>query len=196
MLMGLPSLYGNHAACWAHARRKFHDIHLAHASPTTTEGLARIGALYAIEDEICGKPVDLRLSVRQARARPLLDDLRKWMEKALRSLSSKSETAVRFDMRSHAGELSPAIPKMDCSRSTTAPPNGRLELSLLGWSQHPDSGRRNAKTFLPVCGGSGHLALDNLVQGASARAIQCWIMPRHQHPRTSSNHSQNPSATD
>jgi len=40
-----------------------------------------------------GKPSDLRLSVRQARARPLLDDMRKWMEKALRSLSAKSETA-------------------------------------------------------------------------------------------------------
>jgi transposase len=94
---GFHHLYGNHiyeAACWAHARRKFHDIHLAHASPTTTEALARIGALYAIEDEVRGKPVDLRLSVRQARARPLLDDLRKWMEKALRSLSSKSETAA------------------------------------------------------------------------------------------------------
>jgi transposase len=94
---GFHHLYGNHiyeAACWAHARRKFHDIHLAHASPTTTEALARIGALYAIEDEVRGKPVDLRLSVRQARAKPLLDDLRKWMEKALRSLSSKSETAA------------------------------------------------------------------------------------------------------
>src|SRR5581483_4338694 len=58
---GFHHLYGNHiyeAACWAHARRKFHDIHLAHASPTTTEALARIGALYAIEDEIRGKPVD------------------------------------------------------------------------------------------------------------------------------------------
>jgi transposase len=94
---GFHHLYGNHiyeAACWAHARRKFHDIHLAHASPTTTEALARIGALYAIEDEIRGKPVDLRLSVRQTRARPLLDELRRWMEKALRSLSSKSETAA------------------------------------------------------------------------------------------------------
>ena len=94
---GFHHLYGNHiyeAACWAHARRKFHDIHLAHASPTTTEALARIGALYAIEYEVRGKPVDLRLSVRQARAKPLLDDLRKWMEKALRSLSSKSETAA------------------------------------------------------------------------------------------------------
>lgn len=93
---GFHHMYGEkiyEAACWAHARRKFHDIHVAHASPTTTEALARIGALYAIEDEVRGKPADLRLSIRQTRARPLLDDLRQWMEKALRSLSSKSETA-------------------------------------------------------------------------------------------------------
>jgi transposase len=93
---GFHHLYGDHiyeAACWAHARRKFHEIHIVHASPTTTEALARIGALYAIEDEIRGKPADLRLSIRQSRARPLLDELRTWMEKALRSLSSKSETA-------------------------------------------------------------------------------------------------------
>jgi len=93
---GFHHLYSDHiyeAACWAHARRKFHEIHVIHASPTTTEALARIGALYEIEDEIRGKPGDLRLSVRQARARPLLDDLRKWMEKALHRLSSKSETA-------------------------------------------------------------------------------------------------------
>jgi transposase len=93
---GFHHLYGNHiyeAACWAHARRKFHEIHVVHASPTTTEALARIGALYQIEDEIRGRPADLRLSIRQSRARPLLDELRTWMEKALRSLSSKSETA-------------------------------------------------------------------------------------------------------
>ena len=27
-------------ACWAHARRKFHDIHVVHASPITTEAIA------------------------------------------------------------------------------------------------------------------------------------------------------------
>jgi len=93
---GIHHLYDNHiyeAPCWAHARRKFHEIHVVHASPTTTEALARIGALYAIEDEIRGKPIETRLSVRQSRARPLLDDLRKWMEKAVRSLLAKSETA-------------------------------------------------------------------------------------------------------
>jgi len=80
-------------ACWAHARRKFHDIHAVHASPTTTEALARIGVLYGIEEEIRGRPAEVRRSVRQARAKPLLDDLRRWMEKSLRSLSRKSETA-------------------------------------------------------------------------------------------------------
>ncbi len=94
---GFHHLYGNGAiyevACWAHARRKFHEIHAIHASPTTTEALTRIGALYAIEEEIRGKPADLRLTIRQTKARPLLDELRKWMERSLRSLSPKSETA-------------------------------------------------------------------------------------------------------
>ena len=94
---GFHHLYGDGAicevACWAHARRKFHDIHAIHASHTTTEALARIGALYRIEEEVRGKPAELRREVRQTRVRPLLDELHKWMEKVLRSLSTKSETA-------------------------------------------------------------------------------------------------------
>jgi transposase len=94
---GLHHIYGDgtiyEVSCWAHARRKFHDIHVVHASPTTTDAIARIGALYGIEEDIRGKPADLRRSVRQARAKPLLDDLRHWMEKTLASLSTKSETA-------------------------------------------------------------------------------------------------------
>ena len=105
---GFQHLYGKdiyEAACWAHARRKFHEIHVVHASPTTTEALARIGALYAIEEEVRGKPADLRLSIRQARARPLLAELRAWMQKAQGRLSSKSETAsaIRYALaRWHA----------------------------------------------------------------------------------------------
>lgn len=81
------------AACWAHARRKFHDIHAAHPSPTTTGTLDRIGALYGIEAQVRGKPPDERRAGRQARATPLFAELRAWMEKTLRSLSPKSETA-------------------------------------------------------------------------------------------------------
>ena len=81
-------------ACWAHTRRKFYEIHTAHPSPTTTAALDRIGALHGIEEQIRGKPVDFRREVRQSRARPLLEDLRVWMEKSLRQLSPKSETAA------------------------------------------------------------------------------------------------------
>ncbi len=105
---GFQHLYRNgltEAACWAHARRKFHEIHIVHASPTTTEALNRIGALYTIEDEIRGKPTDRRLSVRQARARPLLAELRAWLETAQARLSAKSATAgaIRYALsRWHA----------------------------------------------------------------------------------------------
>jgi len=80
-------------ACWAHARRKFHDIHAVHPSPATTEAIDRIGALYGIEEQIRGKPAELRRQVRQARAKPLADTLRSWMEATLQSLSKKRETA-------------------------------------------------------------------------------------------------------
>ena len=39
----------NLAFCWAHARRKFYDVHVATKSPIAHEALQRIAALYAIE---------------------------------------------------------------------------------------------------------------------------------------------------
>jgi hypothetical protein len=78
----------------AHARRKFHDIHEAHPSPITTEALDRVGALYGIEREIRGQTVERRREVRQARAKPLLDDFRRWLDQKLATLSAKSDTAA------------------------------------------------------------------------------------------------------
>jgi transposase len=81
------------AACWAHARRKFYDLHVARPSAVTAEALERIGALYAIETEIRGKPPDERRQVRQARAQPLLTELQAWLRTTLAMLSRKSDTA-------------------------------------------------------------------------------------------------------
>ncbi len=81
------------AACWAHVRRKFFDLHEAHASPLAAEALTRIGALYAIESQIRGRPPDERLAVRRSRARPLLDSLHEWLEASLAKLSKKSDVA-------------------------------------------------------------------------------------------------------
>jgi transposase len=86
------------AACWAHVRRKFYDLHAAHASPIAGEAMERIGALYAIEQRIRGKPAEERRQTRMEQAQPLLTELREWLEKKLHTLSRKSEvaTAIRY----------------------------------------------------------------------------------------------------
>jgi transposase len=87
-------------ACWAHARRKFFDLYEATSSPIAKEALDRIGALYAIESEIRGKPPDERRAARQARAGPLLDDLHAWLLTTTHQLSKKSDAAgaIRYTL--------------------------------------------------------------------------------------------------
>lgn len=81
------------AACWAHVRRKFVDLHELHKSPIAAEALDRIGALYAIEQQIRGRPPNQRRAVRAERSHPLLQALHAWFEQALATLSQKSATA-------------------------------------------------------------------------------------------------------
>jgi len=65
--------------CWAHARRKFYDLHAACGSPVAEQALACIGELYAIERD--GKAgCRGRCRVRQQRAKPLLEKLLVWMQ--------------------------------------------------------------------------------------------------------------------
>jgi transposase len=82
-----------HAACWAHARRKFYDVFEATKSPIAEQALRRIGELYQIEAEITDQPAEMRLAVRQERAAPLLDDLRDWLSAQRRRLSAKNALA-------------------------------------------------------------------------------------------------------
>jgi transposase len=86
------------APCLAHIRRKFYDLMEAHHSPIATEAVERIAALYEIEQEIRGRSPDERRAVRNARARPLLESMREWLETSLSKLSRKSDTtaAIRY----------------------------------------------------------------------------------------------------
>ena len=61
-----------HAACWAHARRKLFEVHEATTSPIAGEALRRIQALYVIEAEINGRPAHERQAERQARSKRCL----------------------------------------------------------------------------------------------------------------------------
>ncbi|MBY0332880.1 MAG: IS66 family transposase [Acetobacteraceae bacterium] len=79
-----------HVACMAHVRRKLFEVFEATKSDLAEEALRRIAALYAIEAEINGQPAEVRRAVRQARSKPVLDDLHDWLVTQRRRLSGKS----------------------------------------------------------------------------------------------------------
>jgi len=85
-------------ACWAHARRKFYEVHEETASPIARETLERIAALFAIEGRINGSAPERRLAERTEHARPLLDQLRTFLDGSLTRISRKSglAEAIRY----------------------------------------------------------------------------------------------------
>ncbi|ELO0519283.1 IS66-like element ISEc8 family transposase, partial [Escherichia coli] len=97
---GFNELYRNggitEAACWAHARRKIHDVHVRIPSALTEEALEQIGQLYAIEADIRGMPAEQRLAERQRKTKPLLKSLESWLREKMKTLSRHSELAKAF----------------------------------------------------------------------------------------------------
>ena len=58
------------AACWAHVRRKFFDVHAATASTIAKEALDRIGDLYGVEKTINGcRPMGANANASSDRSR-------------------------------------------------------------------------------------------------------------------------------
>jgi transposase len=84
------------AACWAHARRKYFEIHkqqellpgtLAH------QALQRIARVYEVESDIRGRSAELRRSQRQLRTLPVLEEMHEWLQTTLNQISAKSPMA-------------------------------------------------------------------------------------------------------
>ena len=84
------------AACWAHVRRKFFDVHATTGSPIAKEALDRIGQLYRVEGTIAGTLPDDRRRERQQRSKPIATALRAWADQTAPKLSRKSELAAAF----------------------------------------------------------------------------------------------------
>lgn len=63
------------AFCWAHARRKLHEVAQAGKAPIAEEGLKLINTFYRIEKVIRGREPAERLALRQERSKPVLETL-------------------------------------------------------------------------------------------------------------------------
>ncbi|MEZ5910768.1 MAG: IS66 family transposase [Hyphomicrobiaceae bacterium] len=81
------------ALCWSHFRRRFYDIAKAGNAPIASEALDHIGTLYAIETDIRGRSAAERREERQARARPIVDALKPWLEAQLTRVSGRAPIA-------------------------------------------------------------------------------------------------------
>lgn len=73
--------------CWAHVRRKFKEAEKVQGQSTGAGkaqiALHEIQKLYAIEREIRAKPPDEKQQIREARAGPILDKMRCWLDRSL-----------------------------------------------------------------------------------------------------------------
>ena len=152
-----------------HARRKFYDVHVATKSPIAHEALQRIGALYAIEDEIRGRRPEDRRRERQQRSRPLVEALQVWLREQLARLSGRSKLAqaIRYAFNHWTG----LVRFLD---------DGRLELdtNIVERAMRPIAlGRKNALFAGADSGGRHWSILATLIQTAKLNNVEplAWL---------------------
>ncbi len=85
------------AGCWAHARRKFFELHTANQSQIAVQALEQIGQLYEIERQVQNMPTDERLRIRQQQSRSIVDKLKSWLADNRTKVPEGSATAKAID---------------------------------------------------------------------------------------------------
>ena len=97
---GVLSLEGRSTAyCFAHARRKYDELikTTPSASPVAAEAIRRIAWLYRIEDEVQDLTSEERLRIRQARSKPLWENLHQWLQLERKRVAEGGAIAKALD---------------------------------------------------------------------------------------------------
>ena len=81
------------AACWAHLRRKFYELHVAGVSHVASETIERMTQLWAVEESIRGKEPETRRAARQEQSAAIVAELWAFWETELGRISGKSKLA-------------------------------------------------------------------------------------------------------
>lgn len=81
------------AACWAHLRRKFYELHVSGVSRMASETVERMAELWAIEDRVRGRDPESRRAARQEGSAAIVADLWSLWETELGRIPGKSRLA-------------------------------------------------------------------------------------------------------
>ncbi|MCF6212382.1 MAG: IS66 family transposase [Gammaproteobacteria bacterium] len=168
--------YGlTHAGCMAHARRKFSDAVKAQGKKKKTgkahQGLAWIQALYRIEKEAREFTPKARWQHRQTHARPLLNELRGWLDNTLPQVAPTSATGKA--LKYLYSEWNKLIHYLD---------DGRLEIDNNGAENAIRPfviGRKNWLFSTSVKGVKASANLYSLIETAKVNGLEPYAYLRH-----------------
>jgi len=156
-------------ACMAHIRRKFVDVFTAQGSAIAEETIKRIAQLYGVEKEVRGQSPEARAVLRQARAKPIFDDLEEWLQAQLPKISGKSPLAkaIRYALN----RMPKTRPYLD---------NGFLELdnNTVERAMKPVAiGRKNWMFAGSESGGKAMAIAFTLIETAKLNGVdpQAWL---------------------
>jgi transposase len=96
-LMGDAQEQITEVGCWAHARRKFHDLQLANQSQIAEQAVRQIAQIYAVEREVKDLNAEDRLRIRQDKSVPLVQTLHDWLMLNRQKVPEGSATAKAID---------------------------------------------------------------------------------------------------
>lgn len=92
------------AACWAHLRRYFYELHIAGLSATATWTVERMAALWGVEEEVRGSTPEIRLAARRATSAAIVAELFERWDTELKRIPRKAKLAeaIRYGTRRRA----------------------------------------------------------------------------------------------
>jgi hypothetical protein len=152
-------------ACWAHARRKFFEAQSSDLMRSTVM-LAYIRLLYDVEREARGRKLapEARRALRQARSKPILEDIRAYLEREQPKVLPKSPEgqAIAYTLSNwkalvrycEDGDLE--IDNNGAERSLRGVAVGRKNWMFLG----SDNGGRTAAVLTSLIATSKRLGID------------------------------------
>jgi hypothetical protein len=93
------------AYCWSHVRRRFYEIAQGGNAPIAEAALQRINAIYRVEAMIRGHAPEQRQAVRDEQSRPVVDDLRIWLDVQLAKVPRRARIAeaIRYSLKLWSG---------------------------------------------------------------------------------------------
>jgi transposase len=93
------------AYCWSHVRRRFYEIAQGGNAPIAEGALQRINVLYHVEAVIRGQVPQQRQAIRHEHSRPVLDDLRAWLDAQLAKVPRRARIAeaIRYALKLWSG---------------------------------------------------------------------------------------------